>query len=133
MSKDAKFDYRVAILPTETAGGPHASALGEGDNVILASSKHPKEAFWFVEYLYEQMPRVWNEFGFLPQFGRLDGSFGHLLLGNGKGHFSWTDPARSGLDLPGQIRDIVPLRGKDHVYLLFLQNDQFPVLYEVSQ
>jgi multiple sugar transport system substrate-binding protein len=68
MSKDAKFDYRVAILPTETAGGPHASALGEGDNVILASSKHPKEAFWFVEYLYEQMPRVWNEFGFLPAY-----------------------------------------------------------------
>jgi hypothetical protein len=74
-----------------------------------------------------------NEFGFLPQFGRLDGSFGHLLLGDGKGHFSWTDPARSGLDLPGQIRDIVPLQGKDHVYLLFLQNDQYPVLYEVSQ
>ncbi|MFI5015440.1 MAG: ABC transporter substrate-binding protein [Hyphomicrobiales bacterium] len=68
MSTDAKFDYRVTILPTETAGGPHASALGEGDNVILASSKHPKEAFAFIEYLYEQMPRVWNEFGFLPAY-----------------------------------------------------------------
>ena len=74
-----------------------------------------------------------NEFGFLPQFGRLDASFGHLLLGDGKGHFSWTDPARSGLDLPGQVRDIVPLKGKDHVYLLFTQNDQYPVLYEVNQ
>jgi multiple sugar transport system substrate-binding protein len=68
MSTDAKFDYRVAILPTETAEGRHASALGEGDNVILASTKHPKEAFAFVEYLYEQMPRVWNEFGFLPAY-----------------------------------------------------------------
>ncbi len=74
-----------------------------------------------------------NEFGFLPQFGRLDGSFGHLLLGDGHGHFSWTDPARSGLDLPGQIRDIAPLQGKDHVYLLFLQTDQYPALYEVNQ
>jgi enediyne biosynthesis protein E4 len=73
-----------------------------------------------------------NEFGFLPQFGRLDGSFGHVLLGDGKGNFSWTSPDRSGLDLPGQIRDIVPIPGKDHVYLLFLQNDQYPVLYEVS-
>ena len=28
-----------------------------------------------------------NEFGFLPQFGRLDGSFGHVLIGDGKGGF----------------------------------------------
>src|SRR5260370_12862197 len=36
MSKDAKFDYRVAILPTETAEGRHASALAQAANVILA-------------------------------------------------------------------------------------------------
>ena len=41
---------------------------------------------------------------FLPQFGRLDGSFGHVLLGDGKGGFTWIDPRRSGLLLPGQIR-----------------------------
>jgi hypothetical protein len=72
-----------------------------------------------------------NEFGFLPQFGRLDGSFGHVLLGDGKGGFSWIGPNRSGLNLPGQIRDIVPVPGKDHEYILFLQNDEYPALYEV--
>ena len=74
-----------------------------------------------------------NEFGFLPQFGRLDGSFGHVLLGDGHGHFQYITSDRSGLNLPGQIRDIAPLGGKDHLYLLFLQNDEFPALYEVSQ
>lgn len=66
MAKDAKFDFRVALLPTMTAGSPHVSALGEGDNVILAHSKHPKAAFAFLEYLYTQMPHVWNDWGFLP-------------------------------------------------------------------
>lgn len=66
MSKDAKFDYRVAVLPLPEAGAPRASALGEGDNVILEASKHKAEAFRFLEYMYSQMPRVWNEFGYLP-------------------------------------------------------------------
>lgn len=66
MSHDAKFDFRVALLPTMTTGSPHVSALGEGDNVILANSKHPKEAFEFLEFLNTQLPNVWNDWGFLP-------------------------------------------------------------------
>ena len=72
-----------------------------------------------------------NEFGFLPMFSRLDASRGYVLLGDGKGNFSWLDRRRSGLDLPGQIRDIARLQGKEHTYLLFLQNDEFPVLYRL--
>ena len=68
MSKDAKFDFRVALLPVPEDGAPRASALGEGDNVIVANSKHPAEAFRFVEYMYQQMPRVWNEFGYMPAY-----------------------------------------------------------------
>jgi multiple sugar transport system substrate-binding protein len=66
MSQDAKFDYRVALLPTMTQGSPHVSALGEGDNVILKQSKHPEQAFAFLEFLNSQMPHVWNDDGFLP-------------------------------------------------------------------
>jgi multiple sugar transport system substrate-binding protein len=66
MSQDAKFDFRVALLPTMTQGSPRVSALGEGDNVIMARSKHPKEAFAFLEFLATQMPHVWNDWGFLP-------------------------------------------------------------------
>jgi len=71
-----------------------------------------------------------NEFGFLPQFGRLDASFGHVLLGKGHGQFQYIDYDTSGLQLPGQIRDITPLQTKDHVYLLFLRNDDYPALYK---
>lgn len=66
MSREADFDYRAALLPVPEKGAARASALGEGDNVILASTDNPDEAFRFVEFLYQQMPRVWNEFGYLP-------------------------------------------------------------------
>jgi hypothetical protein len=73
-----------------------------------------------------------NEFGFLPQFGRLDASFGHVLLGDGKGGFSWISPDRSGLQLPGQVRDIKALPGKEKMCILFLQNDEYPAIYQRS-
>ena len=75
-----------------------------------------------------------NDFGFLPQFGRLDASKGHVLIGNGKGAFSWIPPSHSGLHLPGQIRDIRAVHGKKpgQLSILFFQNDEYPVLYHTS-
>lgn len=72
-----------------------------------------------------------NEFGFLPQFGRLDGRTGDILFNNGKGEFR-TFPHQN-LNLHGQLRDIVQIRGKDCLYLLFLQNDESPLLYKIDQ
>jgi hypothetical protein len=74
-----------------------------------------------------------NEFGFLPQFGRLDASFGDVLLNNGKGGFTWLPPARSGLQVSGQVRDITGIRGSNTDYILFLVNDQYPVLYQLDR
>ncbi len=72
-----------------------------------------------------------NDFGLPPQFGRLDASFGHVLLNDGHGNFTWIDPSRSGLQLPGQIRDIGVIRSNG-IYLLFLRNDDYPALYFVK-
>lgn len=66
MMSEVDFEVRAALLPMPAEGGQRASALGEGDNVILASTDTPDEAFAFLEFLYAQMPRVWNEFGYLP-------------------------------------------------------------------
>ncbi|QDY70761.1 ABC transporter substrate-binding protein [Qingshengfaniella alkalisoli] len=66
MSQEADFDFRAALLPIPEEGAERASALGEGDNVILANSDNPDEAFKFIEFLYANMDRVWNEFGYLP-------------------------------------------------------------------
>ncbi|MBS1564350.1 MAG: FG-GAP repeat protein [Bacteroidetes bacterium] len=73
-----------------------------------------------------------NDFDFPPQFGRLDASFGDVLLNDGKGNFSWLYPNESGIELTGQIRDISCIKNKDRQYILFLQNDDYPMLFETG-
>ncbi len=73
-----------------------------------------------------------NQFGFQPQFGSLDGSFGDVLMNTGNGSFEWLPPSRSGLYLRGQVRSIAGIRTKSRQYLLFLRNDDYPALYEVN-
>jgi len=66
VSKGAKFKWAVALLPVEKAGSPRASALGEQNHAILKTSKNPALAFEFLEYMYSQGGRDWNEYGMLP-------------------------------------------------------------------
>ena len=73
-----------------------------------------------------------NQFGFLPQFERLDASLGDVLINNGKGQFIWQDATKTGLELRGEVRDIQEIKSKTKRYLLFLQNDQYPVLKEIN-
>ena len=72
-----------------------------------------------------------NEFGFLPQFGRLDASLGNVMLNDGRGKFIWKSSDETGLELRGQIRDIVAVKGKNQTSILVLQNDEYPVLYAI--
>jgi hypothetical protein len=74
-----------------------------------------------------------NEFGFLPQFGRLDASFGTILLNNGKRSFSVVDDRTSGLMIRGQVRNIVNINRKNSTGILFLVNNEMPVLYNVKK
>jgi hypothetical protein len=74
-----------------------------------------------------------NEFGFLPQFGRLDASFGNVLVNDGKGNLRCPDMGQTGLYVPGQTRDIALIKKNGKTAVLFLVNDEFPVLYEVNR
>ncbi len=74
-----------------------------------------------------------NMFGFPPQFGRLDAGFGNLLINMGKGKLSWIDPRVSGIKLAGEIKDIKKITGKDNRYVLFVQNNEIPVLYKIRK
>ena len=74
-----------------------------------------------------------NQFGFLPQFERLDASLGDVLLNDGKGVFSWQETSTTGLRLRGEIRDIALVNGKKNQYFLFLQNNEYPVLTIVNK
>ena len=73
-----------------------------------------------------------NEFGFLPQFGRLDGSFGDVLINDGKGNFTFMEQCQIRIEYAGQVRDIALIKGQKNTRVLFLINDEFPVLYEIK-
>jgi len=73
-----------------------------------------------------------NKFDFQPQFGRLDASFGTILINDGEGNFTPLDPSKSGLQLTGQIRDIKEIKNKEGTYILILQNNEYPLLYKLN-
>jgi hypothetical protein len=73
-----------------------------------------------------------NLYTFLPQFERLDASFGDILLNDGKGNFTWVDQKKTGLNVKGMVRDIVKIPGKNDPKILFLINDQYPALYKLK-
>jgi hypothetical protein len=70
-----------------------------------------------------------NMFTFPPQFGRLDASYGDMLLNNGRGEFTWIENKRSGINLRGEIKDIKSVQVKGKKYILITQNNDHPVLY----
>ena len=72
-----------------------------------------------------------NEDNFPPQFGRLDAGFGNILLNDGKGNFTCMDCRKSGLAVRGEIRDIKEINTGKKRSLLFLRNNDFPVLYTI--
>ncbi|MEI8074021.1 MAG: VCBS repeat-containing protein [Bacteroidota bacterium] len=74
-----------------------------------------------------------NNFGFPPMMGRLDASLGNILLNDGKGNFTAQDANVSGIELRGEIRDIQKIKSVGKDYLLVLQNDTFPVLYNIRK
>jgi len=73
-----------------------------------------------------------NKAGFLPQFGRLDASYGHVLLNDGSGNFSWIGPARSGILVSGETKTVVPIGSGENKRFLFLRNDDFPEEYKLK-
>lgn len=72
-----------------------------------------------------------NQYGFPPQFERLDASFGDVLLNNGKGSFTWVGQKQSGLNIQGEVRDIIEIPGRNNNSILFLLNNDYPALYHL--
>jgi hypothetical protein len=74
-----------------------------------------------------------NLFGFPPQFGRLDASYGQLFLNDGKGHLTFVDPVDAGLYSRGETKDIAEIKTRNGRYFLFTQNDSYPNLYQLKK
>jgi enediyne biosynthesis protein E4 len=73
-----------------------------------------------------------NEIGFLPQFSRIDASYGNVLINQGNGSFTELPPAQSGLEITGVVRDMKTIAGKGKNYVLILRNNESPILYSVK-
>ncbi len=74
-----------------------------------------------------------NKSGFPPQFGKLDASYGNVLVNNGKGGFTALSSQQTGLSVDGEVRDITLITGMGVNYILFARNDDYPVLYNIKK
>jgi hypothetical protein len=73
-----------------------------------------------------------NEFGFQPQLGRLDANTGEVLLNDGKGRWKVLSEYKSGISVNAQVRDMAVVNRHSNTNILFLLNNELPVLYELK-
>lgn len=74
-----------------------------------------------------------NEFGFIPQFGRLDAGYGTVLLNQGNRNWLALMQKQSGLFVRGAVRDLQWIRSTNGQMLLCLQNSEKPLLYRLRE
>ncbi len=80
----------------------------------------------------DQLPDILlggNSFTFPPQFGRLDGSDGQVLLNEGKGKLKYSGNKETGLRIKGEVKNIRAIRLNGRISLIFAVNSEKPVLY----
>ena len=69
----------------------------------------------------------------LPQFGRLDANYGTVLENNGNRKFTLVPPSRTGISVMGMVRDMAWIRGSKENYIVFLRNNDYPVIYKLRE
>jgi hypothetical protein len=66
----------------------------------------------------------------LPQFGRLDANYGIVLENKGNRQFEQMPAWYTGISLTGMVRDIIWIKGNKEDYIMFLRNNDYPVMYK---
>jgi hypothetical protein len=67
----------------------------------------------------------------LPQFGRLDANYGTVLINKGNREFVEMPPSQTGINITGMVRGIAMIPGNRNNYLLFLRNNDYPLMYRL--
>jgi len=70
-----------------------------------------------------------NISGFPPQLEKLDASYGDVFINRGSGEFEWLPAQRTGIKADGEIRDIREVKTADGIFILFLRNDNQPLMF----
>ena len=65
----------------------------------------------------------------LPQFGRLDANYGTVLINKGGREFDEMPSSKTGISITGMVKDIALVPGPKENYILFLRNNDYPVMY----
>ena len=72
-----------------------------------------------------------NDSGFMPQYSKLDASFGHILINTGNGNFKKVNNKKSGFFVKGDIRNFIHFNLINEDCILTLINNQTPKMYEL--
>ena len=73
-----------------------------------------------------------NMFVFPPQFGRLDASYGHMLLNEGQGRLKYIENHESGMHIRGAIKDIEMIGTGQNKYIVVAVNNEKTLVYNLS-
>jgi hypothetical protein len=73
-----------------------------------------------------------NDNGFLPQFSKLDASFGHILMNKGNGEFQRKTNQSTGFSVRGNVRAIKPITINGEKHIISLMNNDKPKLFKVK-
>ena len=71
-----------------------------------------------------------NQYEWMPQFSRMDGGYGGVLLNQGNRIFNFIASTNSGIQITGQTRDIKSLILNGKRSFLFLQNNSAPLVFQ---
>ena len=74
-----------------------------------------------------------NDSGFMPQYSKLEASFGHILLNEGEGSYIKVRNVETDFTVMGDIRNFIGLKLGDKDCLLTLINNQTPRMFEITK
>jgi hypothetical protein len=74
-----------------------------------------------------------NNYGFLPQFSRLDAGTGHLLLNGGAGKWQVMDIRSSGWREKGEIKSIDIFQSGVSQFILCMRNNDTPLFFSLDE
>lgn len=90
---------------------------------------------WCTDLNGDKLPDIvmaGNNGDFMPQFSKLDASFGETLLNKGGGNFERVDNCDSGFIVRGDVKSLLPVRIAGKQFMLLTINGKAPELFAVK-
>jgi hypothetical protein len=81
---------------------------------------------------YPDLIAAGNCIDMIPQFCRVDASYGNILFNDKKGNFVTVPANATGIHVNGEVRDIINFKYKQKEAILFLENNAFPKMFTLN-